>query len=989
MKTQNVFFFFAFFFFALLWGGAAETQAAQCTAAEAREMVEGWLALSRNAPLQERLSGMIGAEEAITQADGTVVGYLFNLRPEGFVVVSADDAVEPVIAFSSRGRDALAPEGPLAALVAQDLPARLAFARSRQRGGQGVPAETEKWARYRAEASGGMTRGNGLADLPDLRVAPLMRSSWNQGQVNNTRNCYNYYTPNNWVCGCVSTSWGQIMRYHRHPATGIGVITRTILVNGLSRSASTRGGDGAGGPYQWDLMPLTPHAGHTEAQLQAVGALTCDIGVAISVGPAGSGTITEYIEPNLTSSYMPPHIMQDVFNYASTFRFDGGVDRERAINTNLDAGMPVNVALYGHAVVCDGYGFQGGTAFHHLNMGWGGLDDAWYTLGAPITTTYYIFNGFDYIYANISPGTVGEIVSGRVLDAGGQPIANATVTLTPGNRTAHSDGNGIYAFTGLPANTAHTLTAQKDGYTFSPLTVTTGQSQSYGTSCGNRWGNTLTGTLSGGYTLASGNVANPDGIPVPGITVAFSSGGGAALTDANGNFRHALPLGWTGTAGPSLAQGYSDPAQYVLGNLNAPLSGLDFEVTRMAFVNAAATGDGSGTSWQNAYTTLTAAIENTPAVMEIWVAKSTYTPNEGHRMSAFYVAPGQKTFGGFNGTETRREQRDWIANPTLLSGDIGTKGIATDNCYNVIRGAAGARVDGFIITGGYADDYVNGTHPIDVFARGRGAAAFIWDNPSTDDTSFLLNHCVVSNNYAAGQGSALFRCLVRNSLVTANNSASVSGSGFAVGNGSTFENCTITGNTSYLSPVLLGTAKNCIIYGNAAVGGASFYTSAVTATFCCHDIPSGSLVSGSGNNITSNPLLQSGLPALPFIIATNSPCVNAGTMLPWMDTQAVDFFGDPRVSGIAPDIGAYEIQATHPPLLITKPAGGGLLSPSGFSVAFKTRYGWRYTLKTSTDLINWTPVAALSNIPGNGSMMTFIDPDTSVPKKFYRVESAK
>jgi len=118
-----------------------------------------------------------------------------------------------------------------------------------------------------------------------------------------------------------------------------------------------------------------------------------------------------------------------------------------------------------------------------------------------------------------------------------------------------------------------------------------------------------------------------------------------------------------------------------------------------------------GDTWASACA-LQTALANAVSGDEIWVAAGTYTPAGpgGDRTVSFELKSGVGLYGGFAGSETSRDQRDWNANLTTLSGDLnGDDGVNFtnngENSYTVVlaQDVSGAALDGFTIRGGNAN----------------------------------------------------------------------------------------------------------------------------------------------------------------------------------------------------------------------------------------------------------------------------------------------
>lgn len=124
------------------------------------------------------------------------------------------------------------------------------------------------------------------------------------------------------------------------------------------------------------------------------------------------------------------------------------------------------------------------------------------------------------------------------------------------------------------------------------------------------------------------------------------------------------------------------------------------------YVDADATGNDNGSTWENAYIHLQDALRNAEGDEEIWVAEGTYFPDwdgeqtTGDREDSFQLKSRVGLYGGFSGGETSRDQRDWSENETVLSGEINISDFPDDNSKRVVTASEtnNAILDGFTVT---------------------------------------------------------------------------------------------------------------------------------------------------------------------------------------------------------------------------------------------------------------------------------------------------
>lgn len=135
------------------------------------------------------------------------------------------------------------------------------------------------------------------------------------------------------------------------------------------------------------------------------------------------------------------------------------------------------------------------------------------------------------------------------------------------------------------------------------------------------------------------------------------------------------------------------------------------------FVDASATGDDTGTSWEHAFPDLQDGLLNALPGDQVWVAAGTYTPDAGalvtagDRAATFGMKTGVEVYGGFAGNEASLDERVAPFDDTILSGDLAGDDLpgfvnTGENSLHVVSAlgvGASALLDGFVIRDGFAN----------------------------------------------------------------------------------------------------------------------------------------------------------------------------------------------------------------------------------------------------------------------------------------------
>lgn len=188
---------------------------------------------------------------------------------------------------------------------------------------------------------------------------------------------------------------------------------------------------------------------------------------------------------------------------------------------------------------------------------------------------------------------------------------------------------------------------------------------------------------------------------------------------------------------------------------------LSFSNGNAQIIYVSPDGIGGGTSWSDARGDLTTVLNSATAGTQIWVAEGTYYPticsscDFTKRDISFTINDGVELYGGFAGTESSLEERNWQQHPSILSGDIDDDSSLENNSFSVIytkNVGPTTVVDGFVIQDGNANS-IN-ADPGTKYTSGGG-----WYNDGVATglaSQPTVRNCVFVFNFAGSYGAGMY-----------------------------------------------------------------------------------------------------------------------------------------------------------------------------------------------------------------------------------------
>lgn len=323
--------------------------------------------------------------------NNTEVFHVFNLEPQGFIVISADQRAFPVLAFSNQSEIIIGEINPSTLFWLNSYAKQIDY--NIKNNIMASQNTKQNWERL-------LKNPDEFISKSEIKtVTPLITTKWDQGRYFNTHCPADPAgTDGHVVVGCVATALGQLMNYFRYPATGTGSYGYEHPDYGwLEVNFAEQG-------YNYDQMPISPTDYNDD-----LARLLYNIGVSVDMnyGPDGSGmynhkgayTLRTYFGYNPETTYYFRDSVEAEFNWTDT------------LIMHLDQNIPLYYAgwsdydfIMGHAFILDGYSDE---THYHINWGWGGSQDGYFMID-DLTPGGSDFTLLHEVIANATPASVPQ-----------------------------------------------------------------------------------------------------------------------------------------------------------------------------------------------------------------------------------------------------------------------------------------------------------------------------------------------------------------------------------------------------------------------------------------------------------------------------------------------------------------------------------------------------------------------------------------------------
>ena len=438
MRYLFLFLFIYFTAFSYSFAAKVSPEDAQKVAVNWKKYIHSQQLKSNNSIIQSTGNNLqTPKSQELTTYNGQNTFYTINFKGGGFVIVSADDNVNPILGWSDTDSLPANTDNENLKYWLEKYNQQIYYSINQQ-----INNSTNqlKWNNILQ---------NTFIEKSKNSVTPFLTTKWDQGQYYNTSCPIDSKGPDGHVVtGCVATALAQIMKYNNCPAHGTGSYTYTAYPYG-SLSA-----DFGNTTYNWSNMSKQLFFKNND-----VANLIYQCGVAVSM--SYSATASSSYDSNALRA------LKKYFGYTSASlisksNYSSDTAWENVIKANLELSLPVyysgiDASLNsGHAFVCDGYNGD----YFHFNWGWSGQYNSFFLLSA-MNPNGYKFTTNEEAIINIIPQytLTGKLLYDNTSQTpiNGQKIVltniSSNISATDPINTTITDADGNYVFNNVkPGN---------------------------------------------------------------------------------------------------------------------------------------------------------------------------------------------------------------------------------------------------------------------------------------------------------------------------------------------------------------------------------------------------------------------------------------------------------------------------------------------------------------------------------------------------------